>query len=362
MSFWFFSVAAVVACPILVPINYRKYGTWEASDDADESDNNTALSVLPSFEFFDTFDMNNNDSHNPWDALTRHKAKWRKIIDLFVLSNTDAYLGLQLIFTFLFSILALRFVHKNYNRFVRQRQLFSLELIHAISARTVMIESLPRHLRDERLLSDYFDSINLKVESVQLVKGVKKLDKILTKRTKALLELESAYSHYLGNPSQINFPNIGDMHDVESQQRSYIDDIHVPNKPRPFTRSGIFGLKGVKLDKIKYYESLFENLDKTFKIYRKSNFKSTHVAFVTFENASSAQISTQSTHYPEPGKMITKLAPEPRDLVWENVAISSRSKLFRRLIVYTTVTTLLLTWAIPVTALYTLLSYNEVSI
>ncbi|TIC63896.1 DUF221-domain-containing protein [Wallemia mellicola] len=357
MGFWFFSVAAAITCPILVPINYNKYGTWEASDDSDESDNST-LSTFNTQEYlnYEEYPLYQESSSNPWDALKRHQGKWRKILDIFLFSNTDPYLGLQLLFTFFLSLLALRYVNKNYLRFVRQRQLFSLELVHAISARTVMIESIPSHLRDEKALSDYFDSINMKVETVSLVKGVKALDNLLTKRTKALLLLECAWSNYLGNPSQATFsqPSNNDL-EISSI------NLTVLGKSRPTTRSGLFGLNGIKIDKLRMLERNFENLDRIVKTSRKSEYKNTHVAFVTFENASSAQIASQSSHYPEPGQLVTKPAPEPRDVVWKNVALSTKALLSKKLFVYGTVTTLLLTWAVPVTALYTLLSYSEIS-
>lgn len=249
----------------------------------------------------------------------------------------------------------MRFVHKNYLRFARQRQLFSLELVHAISARTVMIESLPQHMRDEKTLTEYFDSISLQVESVSLVKGVESLDKLLSKRTKALLELEAEWTKYLGNPSQATY--LTPTSDLETPSTL----LTVQGKPRPTTRSGFMGLNGIKIDKLRMLERRFENLDTIVKTSRKSEYKSTHVSFVTFENASSAQIASQCAHYPEPGQVVTKLAPEPRDVVWENVALSTRASISKRLFVYGTVTTLLLTWAVPVTVLYTLLQYSEIS-
>ncbi|TIB61736.1 hypothetical protein E3P78_02670 [Wallemia ichthyophaga] len=352
MSFWFFSVAAAITCPILVPINYKKYGTWEASDDSDEGDNS---STLQSNYVTIAETLSRISSNDPWDALRDNQGKWRKVVDVFVLSNIDPYLGLQLIFTFFLSILALKFVHKNYLRFTRQRQLFSLELVHAISARTVMIESLPLHLRDEKALTEYFDSISLQVESVSLVKDVESLDELLSRRTKALLELEAEWCKYLGNPSRATY--LTPTSDLETPSSL----LTVQGKSRPTTRSGFMGFSGIKIDKLRMLERRFENLDTIVKTSRKSEYKNTHVSFVTFENASSAQVASQCANYPEPGQVVTNLAPEPRDVVWENVALSTRAIISKRLFVYSTVITLLLTWAIPVTVLYTLLQYSEIS-
>lgn len=63
-----------------------------------------------------------------------------------LLDTANASLTLQLLFTYLFSLLALYFAFGNFKRFIRNRQLFSLELVHSISGRTVMCSNLPRHL------------------------------------------------------------------------------------------------------------------------------------------------------------------------------------------------------------------------
>ena len=58
--------------------------------------------------------------------------------------------------------------------------------------------------------------------------------------------------------------------------------------------------------------------------------------------------------------MKTRPAPEPRDIVWSNIAHPPRNRFARELFVTGCVTLLLFFWIIPITLLATLLSYKEI--
>ncbi|KAG6885015.1 hypothetical protein C0993_006540 [Termitomyces sp. T159_Od127] len=123
--------------------------------------------------------------------------------DWLDLINDADYLSVHLIFTYLFTILTLYFIYRNYRRFIRSRQLFSLELVHSIPARTVLVTDLPNHLQGERPLAEYFENMGLAVESVNVCREVSSLKRLLDKRTEALLALERAWVSYVGNPSTV---------------------------------------------------------------------------------------------------------------------------------------------------------------
>lgn len=138
-----------------------------------------------------------------------------------LLPGSTLYLSAQILFTYLFSILTLVFLRRAWRRYVPLRQLFSLGLANSIPARTVMVTSLPRHLRSERALADYFESIQLgprpppetldrpgspgpvpglAVESVVVARAIGSMRQLLERRTRALMTLEAAWCDYLGNP------------------------------------------------------------------------------------------------------------------------------------------------------------------
>ncbi len=205
---------------------------------------------------------------------------------LDLLNDANSYLSLHLFFTYLFTGLALWFIYRNYARFVHARQLFALEHVHSIAARTIMVTNLPNHLRGERPLAVYFENMGLSVESVSVCREVKSLKKLLDRRTDALLNLEKCWVKYLGNP--INSEEASDISDeavmsaIETQALRQV----VPHRPRPTMRPGWFK---PKVDALEYLEERFKEADEAVKRKRRfGKFKATHVAFVTFEKMTSA--------------------------------------------------------------------------
>lgn len=65
-------------------------------------------------------------------------------------------------------------------------------------------------------------------------------------------------------------------------------------------------------------------------------------------------------HAHGPSQIITYPAPEPRDIVWSNMAPSEASIRMRNVIVQITMGLLLFFWFFPITALASLLSYKEI--
>lgn len=196
---------------------------------------------------------------------------------------------MHLLFTYLFTILTLYFIHRNYKKFIRARQLFSLELVHSIAARTVMVTNLPPQLRSERAIAEYFEGMNMSVESVSVCREVDSLKRLLDKRTEALLKLESAWVDYLGNPSRgapvdsVTGPLVDIENNIPEDQRN---KLVVPNRKRPTLRPG--WLKA-KVDALEYLEDQFREADaRVLNRRRTGKFKATHSAFVTFEKMSSA--------------------------------------------------------------------------
>lgn len=287
---------------------------------------------------------------------------------LDLISEANSYLSVHLLFTYLFTLLALRFIHNNYKRFIRARQLFSLELVHSIAARTVMITDLPNHLQGEHALAVYFENMDFSVESVSVVREPGSLEELLDKRTRALLKLEHAWVKYVGNPSSVESydPSLnvrsdtagGLLIDAGDGGESQPNRLVVPNRGRPTLRPHLFSFR--KIDAIEHLQSKFHELDEKVQKKRRTKFKATSAAFVTFEKMSSAQIAAQVVHAPYHSEAITYLAPEPRDIIWANMSHSRASLRARELLVLGVMSLLLFFWVFPITALASLLSYKEI--
>ncbi|KAI6121185.1 hypothetical protein F5141DRAFT_1088440 [Pisolithus sp. B1] len=336
-SFYLFSVCSIFAAVILMPINWKNNAGIGGG--ADEDDNDWPQWVTPTYD----------DPSPPG----------RDWLDL--ISDANSYLTVHFLFTYLFTILALYFLYRNYRRYIRARQLFSLELVHSIPGRTVMVSSLPAHLRSERALAEYFENMGLSVESVSVCREVTTLKTLLDQRTKALLELESGWTNYVGNPSAVesydpseNVISQVDPSSLEGQPARLV----VPHRKRPTIRPGWFS---AKVDALEYLEAKFKEADEKVRKWRRvGKFKATHVAFVTFEKMSSAQIAVQTAHSPDPWQIKTRQAPEPRDIVWDNIGNTPGSLFARDLLVLGAAGLLLFFWILPITVLASLLSYKEI--
>jgi hypothetical protein len=217
-----------------------------------------------------------------------------------LINAPNSFRAVQLAFTWVFTALVLRSLWRNYRQFVRVRQLYSLDLVHSIAGRTVMVTDLPNHLQGEKALAVYFENMGLPVESVNLVRHAEILNKLIDKRTEALLKLEGEWTKYVGNPSSVEsydpsqnvrsdhapLIDLGDPSTVESQPARVV----VPHRKRPTVRPGWFT---PKVDALEYYEKEFEDLNDQVKKKRKTGkFKATSTAFVTFEKMSSAVCSS----------------------------------------------------------------------
>jgi len=383
MSFYLFTVCSFFAITILMPLNWKvrpifmctnatltcvcakrnKRVEDEWNDDDDDWPTFRSLFSINSFAFSSVPKQNILNSTSPDRPGNHTDAPFPGKDWLDLISDTDTYLSVHLLFTYLFTILALFFLYKNYRRFIRTRQLFSLELVHSISARTILVTDLPQHLQGERSLAEYFENMGLSVESVNICREVESLKQLLDKRTTALLELENAWVRYVGNPSTVEEYHPEDAPiaalDAESgsnpmQHGRYV----IPHRKRPTIRPRWFKSK---VDALEYLEVQFRTADELVKKRRKSGrFKATQSAFVTFEKMSSAQIAMQVAHAPSPSQLASHQAPEPRDIVWTNMSLSSTNLLVRELFVLAAMGMLFFFWVFPIAALASLLSYKEI--
>ncbi|KAH9006634.1 DUF221-domain-containing protein [Lactarius hatsudake] len=336
MSFYLFSLCSVFAVSILMPVNLK---------------NNIGIG-------------DEDDDDPDWHTVqTQHKSL-RKETDWFdLVSDANSYLSLHLVFTYLFTLLSLRFIFLNYKRFIKARQLFSLELVHSIAARTVMVSGLPSHLRSERALAEHFENMKLSVESVNICRELGSLERLIDTRTRALLRLEDAWVQYVGNPSTVesydpsDHATVGEG-DLATAEAQASHRLVIPHHKRPTLRPSCFSRP---VDAIQFLEKKFLDADDAVKRYRRmGKFRPTDVAFVTFEKMSSAQIAAQAVHTSTPFQLETCLAPEPRDIVWTNMDYSTRALRLREAVVLGSLTLLFFFWVIPITGLAGLLSYKEI--
>jgi hypothetical protein len=226
-----------------------------------------------------------------------------------------------------------------------------------------MVTELPPYLRGERALAEYFEAVDLPVESVSVCREVGSLKELLDARTKALLALERAWTDYIGNPSTLapSDPTnnvVAPLVDIDGVEAGGPPRLVVPHRARPTMRPSL-----VKpyVDALDYLDQQFQAADEAVRDRRaQGKFKATHAAFVTFEKMSAAQMAVQTAQASSPFDVHCHIAPEPRDIVWANMTHSPRSITMRELFVLACITVLFMFWIVPIDALAMLLSYKQI--
>ncbi|VEU24095.1 DEKNAAC105399 [Brettanomyces naardenensis] len=330
--------------------------------------------------------------------------------------DSRAYLALYVIFTYVFTLVALHFLTQQAAKVIKRRQ----EVLghqSSVTDRTIRLTGVPPELRSERALKETIDSLGIgKAEKIVICKEWKKLDQLYKQRARILERLERAWAEYLGNgksgynvrpfaassyplgEASANSENSGDQtadqvgmfsesgeqqqahyHDVESQTEPDTESVHrdddlvpsdfvpstsVPSSSatlkRPLVRTGFLNMFGRKVDAIDYYTQQLRAVDGEILEARTRHYAATPTAFVTLDSVAAAQMFAQAVLDPRIGFLITTPAPAPRDIIWENLTLPHRGRALKQ--AYITVVTGLLAVAfiVPVGYLATLLNLKTI--
>ncbi|KAK4517834.1 uncharacterized protein ATC70_001180 [Mucor velutinosus] len=273
-------------------------------------------------------------------------------------SHSVSFLWVYLFFTYLFVFATFYFTFLNYRDYVRIRREFLLRKAKTLSARTLLITGIPPYLRSDRKLADYFEKLGIGVvESVHTIRHVGRLLEFIKERTQHLRQLETAYTNYLGNPCQDpNYDPDEILNEEESRQVALhetcsstgLDGLptHQKQRQRPTIRQGI--CCGPKVDAIDYYTEKFDEIDELVVKARKvGKFLPTSVGFVTFEETISAYVASQVLIDSTPFRLRAQLAPEPRDVLWENISMHGRERVIRKALIMFILLFLVFSWTIP---------------
>ncbi|KAF9576342.1 hypothetical protein EC968_009316 [Mortierella alpina] len=285
-------------------------------------------------------------------------------------SGTDAhgtpllYLFTQFTFTWVFTILTTYSIWHTYEGYIAIRRDYMLKHARSITNRTVMVIGLPSELQNDRKLGKFYEKLGVgSVETARVCRHVRKLKRLIEQRAHALRNLERAYVEYYGNPSAV--PGYDpDKIEAESEHdlvdpRTMAEDhegadegtslLRNQSKKRPTTRLGFMGIFGKKVDKIDHCREIYATLDKAVQKIRKSRiFATSSIGFVTFKDMHSAQILAQTVNTQQTLSCITSLAPEPRDVFWDNLNLPPSELGVRSVVVNTTVFFLVFFWSGPI--------------
>ncbi|KAF9197158.1 hypothetical protein BGZ49_002561 [Haplosporangium sp. Z 27] len=297
---------------------------------------------------------------------------------------TLLYLFTQFTFTWLFSLLTIYLLWETYEGYIKVRRSYLIKRRKATANRSIMVIGLPVHLQTDRALATFYESLGVgTVESAHVGRHVTSLQRLIEQRAHALRVLEATYTSYYGNPSskpdydpeaitiendrsldhnhQGGFGIGGEDYPPYSASSAGLVD-KAKTRKRPTIRLGFMGLFGKEVDKINHYREVFATLDKAVQKLRLSRvFASTSIGFVTFEEMNSAQILAQTVNTEETLTCETFLAPEPRDVYWDNLDLPPSELQVRTVVINAIVFFLIFFWAGPVSVFSSFLNLDSLN-
>ncbi|KAJ2470177.1 hypothetical protein GGI02_003098, partial [Coemansia sp. RSA 2322] len=257
---------------------------------------------------------------------------------------------------------------------------YLLRVQHTRPARSIMVTGIPAELATESALKRHFeqttDSSGFSwgaVESVEIVPRIARLGAAVRRRDRQLRAIEEHIAAILGNPCSAvgydrdqlvslltahrNQDNVGEeyaeaMHLLRLWSLPYYKS---PRGMRRFDQLLLTLLPALRR---------FHHADGVVRQARHHWFasfdghaeRSSSVGFVTFSDASSAHMAAQSFTYTQPFQLRTELAPEPRDVFWDNAALPLSARTVRGALALLTFVLMLVYWLTMAFLLSTLVS------
>ncbi|KAJ5115315.1 hypothetical protein NUU61_001074 [Penicillium alfredii] len=300
----------VFAVAIILPLHYKytgKYGVpgWDNND----SPHNKTMSVIG----------------------TLGKDKEKPITD-------PGYLWIYVLFTYVFSGLAVYLLLQETNRIIRTRQTY-LGNQTSTTDRTIRLSGIPPELASEEKVKEFVEGLQVgKVESVTLCRKWHELDDLIDERMKVLRKLERSWTKHLGYRRRrsvgntlplTNQPHASSVRDEDNERSQLLSEAEqdyasrdLRARPRVRIWYGPFKLRYRMIDAIDYYDEKARKIDEQIHAAREKEYSPTEIAFVTMESIAASQMLVQAILDPHPLQMFARLAPAPADVIWKNTYLS----------------------------------------
>ncbi|KAG5539156.1 hypothetical protein RHGRI_019646 [Rhododendron griersonianum] len=296
----FFSICSLVGLVILLPLNYTAHD--EPSKSSDPMDALIPVLIYRNFLL---------------------KGKWLLPKELWV----------HFVCLWLISVYGLYLLYKEYDDILKKRIQQLCNNRHRPDQLTVLVREIPlceEHKAHGCCVEDFFSKHHAYAYgSYQILYDGKNLDDLLKEAKRISIKIENLRHHPVAK-----------------------------NRNKEFTLSDSIR-EDAKI--ARYGERLDALCQKIGHIQCRKLFeeKELPVAFVTFRNRWGAALAAQSQQNSNPLLWITEMAPEPRDVLWRNLAIPYKHLPLYKIGVYAAASLLTLFFTIPVTAIQGIAKYER---
>lgn len=280
-----FLVLSVLYCAVLIPVN---------SFNSVNSENDTWL-----------------DRITPLQAQTRNQ--WALVVISWAATFTIC-----------------SFLVWNYHKVVGLRQQYfeSKEYRQSLHARTLMITDVPKQYRNDEGLAMIIDKVapDASFSRTTIARNVKHIPSLITEYEDAVRKLEAVLAKYLKDPE--NLPNARPL--------------CLPNKGPNFDGK-------TKVDAIEYWNFRVSRLRTQIVEARKAIDKRNAYpyGFASFTETTEAHMVAYASRKQHPANVTIRLAPQPINLIWENLHLNPSARRIRRFMVNIWTAILTILWIGP---------------
>ncbi|KAM7216103.1 protein of unknown function DUF221 domain containing protein [Rhypophila decipiens] len=258
--------------------------------------------------------------------------------------RNESHLWAITVFTYLFTCVTLAVLEAETINLIAARQNYLGSRVTPAS-RTFMLWGIPKELRTKQAIKDLIEKLAIgKVETVSVCQDWSVLDSLVKARDEVLRKLERAWASHLKQKSR------------SSPSPSCENSRLLPGGStgcRPTVR---IGFPGRRVDAIDHYQERLDLLDAQIAAERNRPHEAVDLAFVTMDSIEACQMATQAVLDPHPGRLLTRLAPSPTDIEWENTYAPKSTRGLKSLTVTLFVMFLTVIWLLPVGLLASLAS------
>ncbi|KAJ1960311.1 hypothetical protein GGI12_003871, partial [Dipsacomyces acuminosporus] len=294
-------------------------------------------------------------------------------------SIIEAAMGSErpLVVHFAFAYVFTALVYFYFARFAYQaislRWHYLLRVRNTRPARSIMVTGIPEELATEQALKQHFERGGFgDVVSVEIVPRIARVGVLVRRRAKLLRMIEEHITVVLGNPCQAEgydreqLCSLLTAHSEGNARDEACQLLREWAVPRLRAERGAKKLDEM-ITKLRALLSKFHHADGVIQRVRHEWFasydgrkdRSSTVGFVTFADAASAHLSAQSFSCSQPFQLRAELAPEARDIYWENITLPLSSRLFRSGLTLLAYVLMAVYWLAMATLLSTLVSIDS---
>ncbi|KAL5521409.1 hypothetical protein ACEPAG_9335 [Sanghuangporus baumii] len=233
--------------------------------------------------------------------LKKVKSEERDFLSMLTLRNlSGSVLYVHVAASYVFTFLVMFFVWVNWKRMLalRLKWFRSPEYIQSFYARTLMIQKVPKKYQSDEGIRSVLESMQVPypATSVHIGRRVGRLPELIEFHNDAVRDLEKILVRYLK------------------------DGKIAPKRPT-ITKGGFLGIGGTKYDAIDFYTNKVKRCEAAIEAYREEidNRKAENYGFASMAAVPYAHVVAHMLRDKRPKGTIVTLAPNPKDIIWENL-------------------------------------------